>query len=668
MANIEQELQRIELLRNSLREHNYNYYVKAQPSISDYEFDTLLKELQELETKHPETFDASSPTQRVGSDLNKAFVQEAHRYPMLSLGNTYNKEELKAFEDRILKLIDEQVAYVCELKYDGSSISLTYENGVLTKALTRGDGTLGDNVTENVKTIRSIPLRLRGDDYPDFFEIRGEILMPFERFEQLNAQKIANEEEPYANPRNFAAGTLKMQNSKAVAERGLDCYLYYLLTDNIQRLSHWDNLQWAKALGFKTSPHSRLCKTIQEVYDFIAYWDKERANLPVPIDGIVIKVNSLEQQRQLGFTAKSPRWAISYKYKAESAVTQLESVSFQVGRTGAVTPVANLTAVQLAGTTVKRASLHNADIIAALDLHYGDSVSVEKGGEIIPKVTSVDISKRKPDAAVVQFITHCPECGTQLVRAEGEVQHYCPNAENCLPQVKGCIAHFVSRKAMDIDGMGSETIDLLYRQGLLHDYTDLYRLQVGDIAKQERMGERSALRILEGVAASKQVPFPRVLYGLGIRYVGATVAKKLAAELGSMKAILSASQQELEAIDEIGVKIAESIVDYANDLANLQRIERLKQAGVQLEVKEQESGQKTEKLKGLTIVLSGTFSRSRDEIKALIEQNGGKNSSSISKNTSYFLKGEKVGPAKMAKVEKLNIPIISEQDLIQMIE
>lgn len=668
MANIEQELQRIELLRNSLREHNYNYYVKAQPSISDYEFDTLLKELQELETKHPETFDASSPTQRVGSDLNKAFVQEAHRYPMLSLGNTYNKEELKAFEDRILKLIDEQVAYVCELKYDGSSISLTYENGVLTKALTRGDGTLGDNVTENVKTIRSIPLRLRGDDYPDFFEIRGEILMPFERFEQLNAQKIANEEEPYANPRNFAAGTLKMQNSKAVAERGLDCYLYYLLTDNIQRLSHWDNLQWAKALGFKTSPHSRLCKTIQEVYDFIAYWDKERANLPVPIDGIVIKVNSLEQQRQLGFTAKSPRWAISYKYKAESAVTQLESVSFQVGRTGAVTPVANLTAVQLAGTTVKRASLHNADIIAALDLHYGDSVSVEKGGEIIPKVTSVDISKRKPDAAVVQFITHCPECGTQLVRAEGEVQHYCPNAENCPPQVKGCIAHFVSRKAMDIDGMGSETIDLLYRQGLLHDYTDLYRLQVGDIAKQERMGERSALRILEGVAASKQVPFPRVLYGLGIRYVGATVAKKLAAELGSMKAILSASQQELEAIDEIGVKIAESIVDYANDLANLQRIERLKQAGVQLEVKEQESGQKTEKLKGLTIVLSGTFSRSRDEIKALIEQNGGKNSSSISKNTSYFLKGEKVGPAKMAKVEKLNIPIISEQDLIQMIE
>lgn len=667
MQNKDLEIERIAELRDALREYNYNYYVKAQPSVSDYEFDMLLKELQQLEALHPESFDPTSPTRRVGSDINKSFEQESHRYLMLSLGNTYNREELKAFEDRILKLVSEQVQYVCELKYDGSSISLTYENGVLTKALTRGDGSVGDNVTDNVKTIRSIPLRLRGDNYPNFFEIRGEILMPFERFDELNAEKIANGEEPYANPRNFAAGTLKLQNSKIVAERGLDCYLYYLLTDEMERRTHWENLQWAKDLGFKTAPHARLCKTIQEVYDFIDYWEKERERLPVPIDGVVVKVNDLAQQKQLGFTAKSPRWAISYKYKAESATTRLESVNFQVGRTGAITPVANLSPVQLAGTTVKRASLHNADIIADLDLYYGDSVSVEKGGEIIPKVTGVDISERKPDAEKVIFIERCPECGAELVRQKGEAQHYCPNSENCPPQVKGRIAHFVSRKAMDIDGMGSETIDLLYQQGLLHDFTDLYNLKSKDIANQERMGEKSAERILAGVEASKQIPFERVLYGIGIRYVGATVAKKLAKQLKNMDAIFKASQEELEAIDEIGTKIAESIVAYRNDLANLQRIDKLKNLGVQLSISNKNRQLQTEKLKGLTIVLSGTFSRSRDEIKHLIEENGGKNSSSISKNTSYFLAGEKVGPAKLAKVEKLEIPILSEENLMKML-
>ncbi len=668
MNNNEKELQRIDYLRDNLREHNYNYYVKAQPSINDFEFDMLLKELQNLEAKYPETFDPSSPTQRVGSDLNKSFTQEAHRYPMLSLGNTYNREELQAFEERILKLVAEPVSYVCELKYDGSSISLTYENGLLTKALTRGDGSVGDNVTDNVKTIPSIPLKLRSNDFPHFFEIRGEILMPFKQFEALNKEKIANGEEPYANPRNFAAGTLKLQNSKAVAKRGLDCYLYYLLTEDTERPTHWENLQWAKELGFKIAPHAKVCKTMQEVFDFIEYWDKERTILPVPIDGIVIKVNNLTQQKQLGFTAKSPRWAISYKFKAESAITRLESVDFQVGRTGAITPVANLSPVQLAGTTVKRASLHNADIIANLDLHYGDYVAVEKGGEIIPKVTSVYIAKRENNAAPVIFIENCPECEAKLVRKEGEAQHYCPNVENCPPQVKGRIAHFVGRKAMDIDGMGEETIDMLYRQEILHDYTDLYHLKADDIAKQERMGERSAERILEGIEASKKVPFSRVLFGLGIRYVGATVAQKLANELHTIEAILNASQEELEAIDEIGVKIAESIVAWRNDLGNLQRINQLREAGVQLSISETEATKKTDKLQGLTIVLSGTFSRSRDEIKQLIEQNGGKNSGSVSKKTDYFLAGEKVGPSKMEKVEKLNIKVISENDLLEMIK
>lgn len=667
MENKKQEIEHIEYLRNILREYNYNYYVKAQPSVNDYEFDILLKELQQLEEAHPEVFDATSPTQRVGSDINKAFTQETHKYPMLSLGNTYTKEELKAFEDRILKIVEEPVTYVCELKYDGSSISLTYENGILTKALTRGDGKVGDNVTDNVKTIRSIPLKLRGDDYPGFFEIRGEILMSFERFQQLNEEKIANGEEPYANPRNFAAGTLKLQNAKLVGERGLDCYLYYLLADEKSKDTHWENLAWAEQLGFKTSPHAKLCTTIGEVFEFIDYWDKERQKLPVPIDGIVIKVNSIEQQEQLGFTAKSPRWAIAYKYKAESAKTRLESVSFQVGRTGAVTPVANLAPVQLAGTTVKRASLHNADIIATLDLHYGDIVSVEKGGEIIPKVTGVDVSERKPNAEPIVFIKECPVCSTPLVREEDEANHYCPNSTNCPPQVKGRIAHFVSRKAMNIDGLGEETIDLLYREKLVHDIADLYTLKAEDIMNLERMGEKSAERILQGVEESKQVPFPRVLFGLGIRYVGQTVAKQLAMSLHSIDKIMAASQEELEQIDEIGGKIAQSVVAFFLDLSNIQLINRLKSVGVQLALDEEELSGKTDKLSGLSIVLSGTFSRSRDELKELIEKNGGKNSSSISKNTDYFLAGEKVGPAKMVKVEKLNIPIISEDELLKMI-
>lgn len=668
MQNKDLEIQRIEELRDSLREYNYNYYVKAQPSVSDYEFDMLLKELQALEEAHPELFDPTSPTQRVGSDINKSFTQEAHRYPMLSLGNTYTKEELRAFEERILKITDARVAYVCELKYDGSSISLTYENGVLTKALTRGDGAVGDNVTDNVRTIRSIPLRLRGDDYPDLFEIRGEILMPFERFRQLNEEKIANGDPPYANPRNFAAGTLKLQNAKLVGERGLDCFLYYLLADTENKNTHWENLTWAEDLGFKTSPHAKLCENLEEVFAFIDYWERERANLAVPIDGIVIKVNDIAQQKQLGFTAKSPRWAISYKYKAESATTRLESVSFQVGRTGAITPVANLEPVQLAGTTVRRASLHNADIIANLDLHYGDKVSVEKGGEIIPKVTGVDVTEREVGAEPVTFITHCPECNAVLLREKEEANHYCPNTNECPPQVKGRIAHFVSRKAMDIDGLGEETIDLLYRENLIKDSTDLYRLEASSIIGLERMGQKSAERMLQGIAASKQVPFHRVLYAMGIRYVGQTVAKQLASALHTMDKIMSATQEELEQIDEIGSKIAQSVVDFSQDMQNILFVNRLREAGVQLELKEEELAVKTEKLKGVNIVLSGTFSRSRDEIKELVEQNGGKNSSSISKNTHYFLAGEKVGPSKMAKVEKLNIPIISEEDFMKMID
>lgn len=662
-----EDIQRIYKLREQLRECNYNYYVKAQPTISDYDFDVLLKELQLLENKYPEEYDATSPTQRVGSDINKAFVQERHQYPMLSLGNTYTKEELRAFENRVMKFIDEPVEYVCELKYDGSSISLTYENGLLVKALTRGDGTIGDNVTDNVRTIRSIPLKVRGNDFPATFEIRGEILMPFERFQKLNEEKILNGEEPYANPRNFAAGTLKLQNSQQVAERGLDCYLYYLLSNDIDKQTHWECLEWARTLGFKTSLDARLCKNMEEVYKFIDYWEQARESLPVPIDGVVIKVNSIAQQEELGYTSKSPRWAISYKYKAESSTTILESVSFQVGRTGAITPVANLQAVQLAGTTVRRASLHNEDFIRTLDLYMGDAVHVEKGGEIIPKVTKVDLSQRKATAKPVAFLTHCPECGTPLERLDGEANHYCPNRMTCPPQVKGRIAHFVSRKAMNIDGLGDETIDLLYKQGLIRDVTDLYRLRIEDINKLERMGDKSAERILMGVEDSKKVPYPRVLYALGIRYVGETVAKKLANSLYSIDALLNATKEQLEAIEEIGSKIAESILDFSQDLVNIQLVDRLKSFGVQLALKEDDKVERTERLKGFVIVLSGTFERSREELKRLIEQNGGKNSSSISQRTSYFLAGEKVGPAKLAKVEELEIPIISEKELLEMI-
>lgn len=668
MQQKELEIQHIKELREQLEKHNYNYYVKTSPSISDYEFDLLLKELQELEQKYPNLYDSSSPTQRVGSDINKAFTQEKHSSPMLSLGNTYSKEELQAFHERISKLTDSPVSYVCELKYDGSSISLTYENGKLTKALTRGDGTIGDNVTDNIKTIRSIPLQLRGKNIPDFLEIRGEVLISFQQFEKLNKEKISQGEDAYANPRNLAAGSLKLQNSKQVAERHLDCILYYVASASTLQTSHWDNLAWVATLGFKTSQESKLCRTIDEVFDFITYWDTHRTQLPMPIDGVVIKVNSLEQQENLGYTAKSPRWAISYKYKAENVPTTLESVDFQVGRTGAVTPVANLSPVQLAGTIVKRASLHNADIIKELDLHYLDTVFVEKGGEIIPKVTGVDLDKRKENSLPVAFITNCPECDSKLVRETGEASYYCPNMANCPPQVKGRIAHFVSRKAMDIDGLGEETIDLLYRQNLIHNIADLYQLKTEDIAELDRMGERSAERILAGLEASKRVPFPRVLYGLGIRYIGATVAKKLAMELHNIDNIFCASQEQLEKIDEIGTKIAQSVIAFQADMANWQLIDRLKSTGVQLALKEEDIVVKSTELEGYTIVLSGTFERSRDELKKLIEKHGGKNSSSISKKTSLFLAGEKVGPAKMNKITELGIKIISEEELLKMIK
>ncbi len=660
---------RIEKLREVLSQHNHDYYVKNAPTISDYEFDALLKELMELEALHPDYFDPSSPTQRVGSDLNQSFTQEQHKHPMLSLGNTYSLEELKDFEARIQRLLDEPVSYVCELKYDGTSISLTYENGILAKALTRGDGAQGDNVTQNVKTIPSIPLKLRAGSYPAEFEIRGEIMMSFETFEQLNNERTERGENTFANPRNSAAGSLKMQNSAEVAKRKLDCYLYYLIADQEPGETHWENLQLIKEWGFKTSEAAQLCQSMEEVQQFVEYWEKERHQLPVPIDGIVIKVNSLRQQKELGFTSKSPRWAISYKYKAESAMTQLESVDFQVGRTGAVTPVANLTPVLLAGTTVKRASLHNEDIINNLNLHLFDTVSIEKGGEIIPKITAVDETKRLPGAKKVAFVKCCPVCQTPLVREEGEANHYCPNEVDCAPQAKGKIAHFISRKAMDIDGLGEETIDLLHSEGLIRDVADLYSLKKEEIASLERMGERSAERILVSLDDSRQIPFDRVLYALGIRYVGATVSKKLAKALHSIEAIWNATEEELLNIDEIGQKIAKSIVQYRTHEANQKLIRRLQQAGLQFALDAQALIQQTDKLQGLSIVLSGTFEKhSRDELKQLIEENGGKNSSSISKKTSLFLAGDKVGPAKLAKVEKFGIKIITEDELIELIK
>ena len=662
------EIERIDQLREELHRHNYNYYVLNAPEITDQEFDKLMRELQDLEQAHPEYKDENSPTMRVGSDLNKNFTQVAHKYPMLSLANTYSEAEVTDFYDRVRKALNEDFEICCEMKYDGTSISLTYENGKLVRAVTRGDGEKGDDVTDNVKTIRSIPLVLHGDNYPDSFEIRGEILMPWEVFEELNREKEAREEPLFANPRNAASGTLKLQNSAIVASRKLDAYLYYLLGEELPCDGHYENLQTAAGWGFKISEHTKKTHSLEEVFEYIRYWDTERKSLPVATDGIV-KVNSMRQQKSLGFTAKSPRWAIAYKFQAERALTRLNRVTYQVGRTGAITPVANLDPVQLSGTIVKRASLHNADIIEGLDLHIGDMVYVEKGGEIIPKITGVDKDARGMlIGEKVKFITHCPECGSKLVRYEGEVAHYCPNETACPPQIKGKIEHFISRKAMNIDGLGPETVDTFYRLGLIKDTADLYQLTAEDIKNLDRMGEKSAENIIKGIKASKEVPFERVLFALGIRFVGETVAKKIAKSFNNIEELENADLEKLTSIDEIGEKIAQSILIYFSSPLNVSLIERLKSAGLQLYRKEEDLNEYTDKLAGQSIVISGVFTHhSRDEYKDLIEKNGGKNVGSISTKTSFILAGENMGPSKLEKAHKLGIKIISEDEFLTLI-
>ena len=662
---------RIEELRSYLHQQNYKYYVLSQPEISDQEFDKLLRELQELELAHPEYADPNSPTQRVGSDIDKRFEQKTHKYPMLSLSNTYSEAEVEEFYQRVSKGLEgEPFELCCELKFDGTSISLTYKGGKLVDAVTRGDGTQGDIVTENVKTIHSIPLVLNAGNYPDEFEIRGEILMPWAVFEQLNAEKEAREEALFANPRNAASGTLKLQNSSVVATRKLDAYLYYLLGQALPHDGHYENLQEAQRWGFKISTEARKCQNLQEVFDFIHHWDVARKELPVATDGIVIKVNSLAQQELLGYTAKSPRWAIAYKFQAEQACTRLNEVSYQVGRTGAITPVANLDAVQLSGTVVRRASLHNEDIIQGLDLHIGDLVYVEKGGEIIPKIT--DVNREARDAQLgpkVEFIKNCPECGTPLVRYEGEAAHYCPNETGCPTQIKGRIVHFISRRAMNIDGLGPETVDLLYKEGLLHNPADLYSLSFEQLHGLERIGEKTAQNIITGVEASKEVPFARVLFALGIRFVGETVAKKLAQAFPSIQDLAQASFDTLIGVDEIGEKIAQSILNYFAKEENRQMVDRLVAYGLQLHQDEEELAKQTNSLAGAAIVISGVFHiHSRDEYKALIEQHGGRNTSSISKKTDYVLAGDKMGPAKLEKAQKLGIQILSEEEFLKMIQ
>jgi DNA ligase (NAD+) len=629
----------------------------------------MMKELEKLEAEHPEFTDPNSPTQRVGSDLNKEFEQVRHQYSMLSLSNSYSEEELRDFDQKIRKLTDQQFEYICELKYDGTSISLRYKNGLLDKAITRGDGTFGDDVTSNVRTIRSIPLKLKGEGYPEEFEIRGEILLPFSEFDRINQEREEEGEQPFANVRNAASGTLKSQKSSVVAERKLDAYFYYLLGENLPLDGHLENLEAAKSWGFKISPDTQKCANIDEVIDFIHKWNLKRFDLPVATDGIVIKVNSLSLQSYLGTTTKSPRWAIAYKYKAEQASTILQSVSYQVGRTGAVTPVANLEPVLLAGTTVKRASLHNADIIRNLDLHLGDTVYVEKGGEIIPKITGVDASSRHPMAPRVDFIRNCPECGNVLIRKEGEAAHYCPNEDACPPQIKGKMEHFISRKAMNIDGLGAETIDLLYNEGLIRNVADIYDLKKDQISRLERLGDKSADRILKSLDESRNIPFEKVLFALGIRFVGETVAKILATRLINIENIENASLEELTQIDEIGSRIAESVRTYFANPDNIKILERLKEKGLQMQLDEASLANRSSKLEGLSIIISGTFEKySRDDLKKMIEQNGGKNVSSISKNTSYMLAGNNLGPSKLEKAEKLNIPIISEDEFLKMID
>ena len=659
---------KIKALREALEQHNYNYYVLSAPTISDREFDEMMKELQVLEEAHPEYADPHSPTQRVGSDLSKEFEQVVHKYPMLSLGNTYSEDEVKDFYERIARDLNEPFEIVAELKYDGTSISLTYEDGRLVRAVTRGDGTRGDDVTANVKTIRSVPLKLMGDRYPATFEIRGEILLPWAEFDRLNKEREEQEEPLFANPRNAASGTLKQQNPAVVSARKLDAYFYYLLGEELPAETHFDNLEAARSWGFKIPNVIRVCNSLEDIYDYIAYWDVERKNLPVATDGIVLKVNSLRQQRNLGFTAKSPRWAIAYKFQAERAVTRLNSVSFQVGRTGAVTPVANLEPVLLAGTTVKRASLHNADIIEGLDLHLGDKVFVEKGGEIIPKIVGVDVEARGLLVGdKVRFIRSCPECGTPLMRPEGEAAHYCPNEAGCPPQIKGKIEHFVTRRAMNIN-MGPETVEDLYEAGYIKDTADLYTLEIADLLRLERWADKSARNLMASLEESKQVPFERVLYGLGIRFVGETVAKRLVSAFHSMEQLEQASFEDLTAVDEIGERIARSIIAYFADERNRTLVNRLKEYGLQMSVAEEKLANRSEKLKGLSIVISGTFAKhSRDEYKAMIEQHGGKNSGSVSGKTDYILAGDNMGPAKLEKAAKLGVKIINEDEFLNMI-
>lgn len=664
----EEIAQRIELLRKELNHHNYLYYVMANPVISDFDFDILLKELQSLEKNNPEFFDPNSPSQRVGNDINLEFTQREHKYPMVSLGNTYNEEELRDFDGRIKRLLKEPYQYVCELKYDGVSISLTYVNGKMEYAVTRGDGTKGDDVTANVRTIKSIPLTLTGEGYPKEFEIRGEIFLPRKAFNELNEEKIKAGELPFANPRNTAAGTLKLQNSSIVAKRKLDCFIYYVPAEVTLTQSHYENLMLAKSWGFKVPDFMARYDSIDGALGFIHEWDQKRKALPFDTDGIVIKVDSIPQQLLLGFTSKEPRWAIAYKYKAEQAETKLLSISYQVGRTGAVTPVANLTPVLLAGTTVKRASLHNADQIALLDIRPGDYVFVEKGGEIIPKITSVNLQKREEAVSPLSFITHCPECGAALKRNEGEAAHYCPNEDECPPQIKGKLEHFVGRAAMDIN-CAEATIDLLFRNNFVHKVSDFYKLTKAQVLQLDRFGERSADNLIKSIEASKKVPFPRVLYAIGIRYVGETVAKKLAQHFKNMKNLASANVEQLLMVEEIGERIAQSVVDYFKVPRHQQIVSDLEAAGVQLALDEQETQLLSDKLSGCTIVVSGTYAKySRDEMKSLIEKHGGKNSSGVSAKTTYLLAGDKPGPDKVLKAQKLSVKIISEDEFLKLIE
>ncbi len=661
--------ERILQLRAELHGHNHNYYVLNSPTISDYDFDMLLKELQQLEAEHPEMHDPTSPTMRVGSDITKEFRQVAHKYPMLSLGNTYSKAEVAEFFDRVKRSLNEEFEICCELKFDGTSISLTYIDGKLERAVTRGDGEKGDDVTANVRTIRTVPLVLSGSSYPAEFEIRGEVLMPWSVFDRLNEERARNEEPLFANPRNAASGTLKLQDSSVVAKRSLDAYLYFMLGEELPAEGHYENLKAAEQWGFKISDTTCKCSTIEEVFAFIDRMDSERKNLPFATDGIVLKVNSLRQQKNLGYTAKSPRWAIAYKFQAERAVTRLNEVTYQVGRTGVVTPVANLDPVQLSGTVVKRASLHNADIIEKLDLHIGDMVYVEKGGEIIPKITGVDTDARFMLGEKVLFISKCPECGTPLVRVDGEAAHYCPNDTACPPQIKGKIEHFISREAMNIDSMGPETVELLFNYGLIKDIADIYALNPEDLMFLPRMGAKSAENIVAAIDASRQVPFERLLFALGIRFVGATVAKRLARAFVSMDALMSASHEELMAVDEIGERIAASVREFFSKESNVELVSRLRSAGLNFVAEEEEVLDRTEILKGKSIVISGVFTHhSRDEYKAMIEKNGGKNAGSVSKSTSFILAGENMGPSKLEKAEKLGVPLVNEDEFLAMLE